>query len=140
MPDTKSLGTSIVFKAGGVAVAGETGCNFAISGAEIDMSNKSTEFWREYLAGRIDWTAGGSAMILFDKVGDTLSASQKALYTAITTRADVEVEIALTDALVFEGTAFFTSFEGSFDDDSPATISWAIRGKGSLVLTEGEGE
>lgn len=138
MPDTKSTGTSIVFKVGGVAVAGETSCNFAVSGAEIDMSNKSTAQWREYLAGRKDWTAGGSAMILFDSAADTLAASQKALFTAITTGADVEVEIALTDVLVFEGTAFFTSFEGSFDDDAPATISWAIRGKDALVLTEGE--
>ena len=137
MADEKSTGTSIVFKIDGVPVAGETGCNFSISGGEIDMSNKSTQYWREFLAGRIDWTAGGDGMIIFDAEADTLEASQKALWTAISTRADVEVEIALSDVLVFEGTAFFTSFEGSFDDDAPATISWAVRGKGALVLVEG---
>lgn len=138
MADSKSTGTSIVFKVGGVAVAGETECNFAVSGGEIDMSNKSTQYWREFLAGRRDWTAGGSAMILFDATADTLAASQKALWTAISTQADVDVEIALSDVLVFTGTAFFTSFEGSFADDDPATISWAVRGKGALVLEEGE--
>lgn len=137
MPDTKSTGNSIVFKIGGVPVAGETECGFSINGAEIDMSNKSTQYWKEFLAGRADWSANGSAMILFDSAADTLAASQKAIYTAVSTQADVEVEIALTDTLVFEGTAFFTSFEGSFADDSPATISWAVRGKGALTLTEG---
>lgn len=138
MADAKSTGTSIVFKVGGVAVAGETDCSFSISGGEIDMSNKSTQYWREFLAGRIDWQAEGSAMILFDAAVDQLSASQKALWTAITTRAQVEVEIALTDVLIFTGTAFFTSFEGSFADDDPATISWAVRGIGALALEEGE--
>jgi hypothetical protein len=55
----------------------------------------------------------------------------------MSTGATVSVEIALTGTLNFSGDAFFTSFEGSFDDDSPATVSWAIRGKGALALTEG---
>lgn len=138
MADEKSTGTSIVFKVDDVAVGGETECSFSINGAEIDVSSKSSGNWKEFLAGRADWTASGSAMILFDSTADTLSAAQKALYTAITTKADVEIEIALTDTLVFEGTAFFTSFEGSFGDEAAGTLSWAVRGKGALTLTEGE--
>ncbi len=137
MADEKSPGTSIVFKAGGTAIAGETGCSFSINGSEIDMSNKSTQYWKEFLAGRSDWTVSGSAMILFDSDAHTLEASQKALYTAISTNADLAVEIALTATLVFSGTVFLTSLEGSFEDESPATVSWSARGKGALTLTEG---
>lgn len=138
MPDTKKTGTSILFKVAGTAVAGETECSFSVSGAEIDMSNKSTQYWREYLPGRSEWEASGSGMIMFDTAAHTLSASQKALWTAITTGAQVEVEIALTATLIFTGLAFFTSFEGNFADDDPATISWAVRGVGALALEEGE--
>ena len=137
MADEKSTGTSIVFKIGGTAVAGEVGCSFAVNGSEIDMSNKSTQYWKEFLAGRSDWTAQGNAMILFDSTAHTLATSQKAIYTAISTGATVTVEIALTATLTFSGDAFFTSFEGSFDDDAPATVSWAVRGEGALTLNEG---
>lgn len=137
MAEEKSTGTSIVFKVGGVAIAGETEVSLSVNGAEIDMSNKSTPNFKEFLPGRVDWTASGSGMIIFDKDTHQMEASQKAIFTAMITQADVEVEIALTDTLVFEGTAFFTSFEGSYADDNPATISWAVRGKGALTLTEG---
>ena len=136
--DAKSTGNSIVFKVGGVPVAGETGCSFAISGGEIDMSNKSTQYWKEFLPGRSDWTMGGGAMILFDSSAATLDASQKAIFTAISTNSIVACEIELANGLSLSGNAFFTSFEADYQDDNPATISWAVRGAAALTLNEGE--
>jgi len=138
MADAKSTGNSIVFEVDGVPVAGETGCSFAVSGSEIDMSNKSTQYWKEFLPGRSDWTASGTGMILFDSTAGTLAASQKAIWTAISTNAQVSVEIQIATGMKFTGTAFFSSFEGDFQDDNPATVSWAVRGVGALSLVEGE--
>lgn len=138
MADEKSTGTPILFKVGGTAVSAETECSLQVNGAEIDMSNKSTQYWKEFLAGRADWNASGGAMLMFDSTAHTLEASQKALWTAMSTRADVEVEIALTATLTLSGTAFLTSLELNATDDSPATYSWSVRGKDALVLTEGE--
>lgn len=140
MPDTKSTGNSIVFKVGGVAVAGETGCSFSISGSEIEMSNKSTLYWKEFLPGRSDWTMSGGSMLFADFGAGTLSASQKAIFTAITTNAIVAVEIILSAAggLKFSGNAFFTTMDADFQDENPASFSWAVRGIDALTLIEGE--
>lgn len=137
MPDTKRSGTDVLFKIGGQVVAGQTDCSFSIDADEINMSSKDTDYWKEFEAGRAEATISGSGITMLDTSAHTLAASQKAIYTAITTRGKVQVEIAFTDNLRLHGTAFFTNFGGDASDGQPANLSWSARVTSGLSLAEG---
>lgn len=138
MAERKITGTDIVFSFETVAVAGETTCSLGGSGGEVDLSNKSTQYWREYLPGRADMTASGSCRIIYDDATNQLNDAQTALWTAFETRAIGTVTIALTATLNFEGEAFFTSFELDAADEEGAMFNWAVRFTGAVTLNEGE--
>lgn len=139
MADSKHNGSDIIFKAGSpaVAVAGETGCSLSISGESIDTTSKDTAQWKSRIAGRSDWSVSGNAMLVFDADTDALAASQKAFWTAISTGALLDVEIALTDALTFTGKVIMTSIEVGAEDSAAATFAWQAEGASALVLNEG---
>jgi predicted secreted protein len=139
MPATKQTGTGILFKIGTTVVGGQSDCNLTINGEEIELSSKDTAYWKEFLAGRADWTVGGSGIVMFDTTAHLLETSQKAIYTAITTGQTVAVEIALTGTLKFAGSGFFTNMSLAAPDNAAATMSWTVRGTTALVLTEGGG-
>jgi len=138
MAEVKITGTDIVFEIDGTAVAGETTCSIAGSGGEVDLSNKSTQYWREYLPGRADMTASGSCRLIYDDSTNQLTASQKALWTAFSTRTTIVVNIAITATLSFSGDAFLTSFEMDAADEEGAMFNWAVRFQGTVTLNEGE--
>lgn len=140
MANRKITGTDVLFDVGGNPIVGETTCSIGGSGGEVDMSNKSTQYWREYLPGRADMTASGSAQLIYDDATDQLETSQKALWEAFRLRSLITVTIAITANLSFSGEAFLTSFEGQFDDEDPAGFTWAVRFTGAVALNEGEGE
>lgn len=137
MADTKHNGTDIIFKVGGTAVAGETDCTLTVNGTTIETSSKTVAQWKEFIAGRSEWEVSGNAMLMFDATADTLSATQKALWTAASTGAAVAVELALTADLKFSGSIIVTQWQANAPDNDNAGFSWAGKGAGALVLDEG---
>ena len=139
MADSKKNGTSILFKVGSpaTAVAGETDCTFTVNGDTIDTTSKSSAQWAEFIPARANWEASGSGMLMFDSTAHTLAATQKALWTAVSTGATIAVEIALDATLKFAGTAIVTQWQANAPDNDNAGFSWSVRGTGALTLTEG---
>jgi len=137
MAAEKKTGTDILFKSGNQVVAGQTDVSFSVSAQEIEISSKDTDYWAEYLPGRADATVSGSGIIMFDEETDTFETTQKAIFTAITTRQVLDVEIAFTDDLVFSGRGFFTSYGGSAPDNAPTSFEWTVRITEGLTLEEG---
>lgn len=135
--DSTSNGADIIFKVGGQPVGGETGATLTVNGEPIDVTNKDTADWKAMIAGRADWSVSGSSMLLFDKTANTLNANQKALFTAISTRSEIAVELALTDTLKFSGSLILTQFEIGANDNEAAVTNWAGSGAGALQLVEG---
>lgn len=127
MAEVKRSGSDVLFAVDGEPIAGETSCSLGGDGGEIEVSNKSTEHWREYIPGRAGMTASGTAQLIYDDTAETLNAQQTALWNAFRNRSIIDVEIRIATGLSFSGSAFLTSFNMSADDEDSATFDWSVR-------------
>lgn len=57
-------GRNLILSIGGVAVAGAKSCDININADDIEISTASSSKWREFIAGRIDWTATCNHLLL----------------------------------------------------------------------------
>lgn len=137
MADAPVNGTDIIFKVGGNPVGGETGVTLSVGGEPIEVTNKDTADWKAFIAGRADWTVSGSSMLLLDTTAQTMAASQKSLFTAISTRSEIAVELVLAGNLKFSGAVLLTQYEIGGPDNEEAVLNWTGRGNGALTLAEG---
>ncbi|WP_430811268.1 MULTISPECIES: phage tail tube protein [unclassified Carboxylicivirga] len=103
---------------------------------EIDISNKDTGGWDDFLAGRKNWTASCDAMFDmedaqgFEQAFDAwLAGTPVRLVSAIKTGANA----IDTGAMQLVGTAIITSISLSSGDGEAVTYSVSYKGKGALA-------
>ena len=73
-------GKNLILKVNGVAVAGARSCELTVQAEEIEVSSASQGRWREFIAGRKEWTMSCSQLVSeiennADMVGQTVSVS-----------------------------------------------------------------
>ena len=143
MADTKHKGSLVLLKidsAGGglpATIAGQRDCTVSISAPEIDATNKDNANATDAIAGRYTAVVTGNGLVLMDDAAGTLEAQVKVLWTAITTRAEIEVEVALgagSAKIAGDGIVTQWDFEGS--DADVVLGSWTMRINGDAALTE----
>lgn len=137
MAEQKQSGSNVLFVVDGTPVVGETSCSIGGSGGEIEVSTKSTEHWREYIPGRADMTASGTAVLIYDDAGPSLHETQSDLWEAFRDRTIIPIEIRLAQGLHFAGSGFLTAFNMSADDEDSATFDWGVRFTEAPELVEG---
>ncbi len=103
---------------------------------EIDISNKETGGWDDFLAGRKNWTASCDAMIDFsdtegfEQAFDAWLAGESVrIVSAIKTDADA----IDTSKLQLVGTAIITNISINAGDGEAVSYSVSYKGKGALT-------
>ena len=143
MAATKQSGIDVLFKVdtdgGGspAAVGGQRDVNLTVGADTIDATNKDNTNFKDKLVGRADWSISANGLALWDDADGTMDANLKVLWTAITTRASIEVEMAVgVGTSKFAGDGYCTQFDLSGADEDVFLADWTVEGAATLTLTE----
>ncbi len=137
MADTKQKGSAVIIKIGATAIAGQRNCTVSLSAPEIDATNKDNQNATDAIPGRYTAIVTGDGLVLMDSAAGTLEPQVKVLFTAITTRITVAVEVALgAGSSKLDGTGIVTQWDLEGSDADVVLGAWTIRVTGDITLTE----
>ena len=118
-------GRNLIIKVNGTAIAGAKSCEINIEGEEIETASPTQCTWREFIAGRKEWSV--SCGHLLPATGTPLKSSAAMVNTVVT----LTVETDLTgDTLT--GQAIVKTWKASGAIGNLAQGSFAFRGTGAL--------
>ena len=118
-------GRNLIIKVHGTAIAGAKSCEINIDGEEIETASPTQGTWREFIAGRKEWSV--SCGHLLPATGTPLKSSAAMVNTVVT----LTVETDLTgDTLT--GQAIVKTWKASGAIGNLAQGSFAFRGTGAL--------
>lgn len=100
--------------------------------AEIDLSNRDSEWWHEAIAGLRDWEISGDGLYIYNDL------AKRKLMIHYTTRTPATLTCILTlsaGVITLQGECILTtiSFPAPFADK--AGISFSLKGAGALTST-----
>ena len=143
MAAVKQSGIDVLFKidtdGGGApaAVGGQRDVNLTIGADTIDATNKDNTSFKDKLIGRADWAISANGLALWDEATGRMDDNLEVMWTAITTRASVEVEMAVgAGTSKFAGDGYVTQFDLSGADEDVFLADWTVEGAGTLTLTQ----
>ena len=120
------LGRNLIVKVNGSAIAGAKSCEINIQSDDIEVASATEMQWREFVAGRKEWSV--SCGHLIPASGTPLKSSSQMVGTNVT----LTVESGLTgDTLT--GSAIVKKWSASGPVGSLANGSFAFRGTGALA-------
>ena len=118
-------GRNLIIKVNGTAIAGAKSCEINIDSEELETASPTQGTWREFIAGRKEWSV--SCGHLLPATGTPLKSSAAMVNTVVT----LTVETGLTgDTLT--GQAIVKTWKASGAIGNLAQGSFAFRGTGAL--------
>lgn len=131
----KVAGASVILKvkdAGQLkAIGGQTGASINRNADTIEVTNKVSDGYREYVAGWKDWSIDCDAFVTLGDEGQTLLEDKFAKGEAI----EVSVRIGGDDnakGVTYSGSAIITSLSTDLSQDDAVTYSLSLQGTGAL--------
>ena len=119
-------GNKIIVKVGGTAIAGAKSCEISIKGDQIETASPTTGEWRDFIAGRKEWSVTCGHLI--PASGTPLKSNAAMVNTVVT----LIIETDMTgDTLT--GQAIVETWKASGAVGNLATGTFQFRGKGALV-------
>lgn len=119
-------GRKIIVKAGGTAIAGAKSCEIIIDGDQIEVASPTTGTWRDFIAGRKEWSVTCGHLI--PASGTPLKSNAAMVNTVVT----LTIETDMTgDTLT--GQAIVETWKASGTVGNLATGTFQFRGKGALA-------
>ena len=107
-------------------------CTLSMESDTIDVSNKNSDGWSDFIAGTKSWSISCDGQFVVDEQG-----SQAALMTAFKNGDFVSIEMKSDDKTVyFKGNAIITSLELEASYDDVFAYSVEFNGKGALETEE----
>ena len=119
-------GKNLIVMADGEAIAGARSCDINISGEEIEVASATQSRWKEFIAGREEWSVSCSHLI--PASGTPLKSSASMVNTFVTLR----VESGLTGD-VLTGRALVKSWRATGTIGNLAQGTFSFRGTGALT-------
>jgi predicted secreted protein len=118
-------GRKIIVKVGGTAIAGAKSCEISIKGDQIEVASPTTGEWRDFIAGRKEWSVTCGHLI--PAIGTPLKSNAAMVNTVVT----LIIETDMTgDTLT--GQAIVETWKASGTVGNLATGTFQFRGKGAL--------
>jgi predicted secreted protein len=118
-------GRKIIVKVGGTAIAGAKSCEISIKGDQIETASPTTGEWRDFIAGRKEWSVTCGHLI--PAIGTPLKSNAAMVNTVVT----LTIETDMTgDTLT--GQAIVETWKASGTVGNLATGTFQFRGKGAL--------
>jgi predicted secreted protein len=119
-------GRKIIVKVGGTAIAGAKSCEISIKGDQIETASPITGEWRDFIAGRKEWSVTCGHLI--PASGTPLKSNAAMVNTVVT----LIIETDMTgDTLT--GQAIVETWKASGTVGNLATGTFQFRGKGALA-------
>ncbi len=111
-----------------VKVAGQRGANLTRSLETIDVTDKDSLNWMEYLASLRSWTLDFDGLVELDDSGYTW------LETCFTNRSTVQVRLSAPNgSTTYIGSAIITELSNEAPHDDAFTFSASFQGTGALT-------
>lgn len=129
MANNTQKGIDIVLKIGEQILAGQLGARLTQSASPIDITNKITGEWKEYLGGLKSWQVDCNGLYVKNK--DTYSQLQEAFRT----NTNIDVEIIL-DQHRYVGQALLTEFPLTAMYNDTYKYNARLLGDGELAISE----
>lgn len=137
MAATPQNATAALVSFGGTAIGGQQDFTLTVNGETIDVTSKDSANFMQKLPGRYSWTLSTNGFAYMDDADGSFDVAFKAAFTAVTTKAEVAVSIALPGgSSTVTGQAAVTSWELSAPDNEGMGGSVSLEGTGALTLTE----
>jgi predicted secreted protein len=119
-------GKKLIITVGGSAIAGAKSCEINIQCDDFEIASATQGKWREFLAGRKDWSV---------TCGHLLPASGTPLKSSaamVGTKVVLSIQTDMTGDIL-TGSAIVKSWRASGAVDNLATGAFSFRGSGALV-------
>lgn len=136
----KVAGASVIIKVntdkGLIPIGGQTGASISRNADTVEVTNKVSEGFREYVAGWKDWAIDCDAFVTLGDEGQTLLEDKFANGEAI------EVNVRIGDdgnakGITYSGSALITSLSTDLSQDDAVTYSLSLQGTGKLSRVVG---
>lgn len=118
-------GRNLIIKVNGTAIAGARSCDINISGEEIEIASATQSKWREFIAGREEWSVTCSHLL--PASGTPLRSSKEMVNTTVT----ITMESGLSGD-VLTGQAIVKSWRTTGTLGNLAQGTFSFRGSGPL--------
>ena len=120
-------GTNVILRKSGVVFAASTSCSLEVSSDQVDVTNKSSGFRKEYVDGFKSFTSSCDGLITLDDYD----------YFDMLTDQENNTVISVTftiDAKVFSGSCNIESVSVDGPVEGVATYSVSLQGTGDYTL------
>lgn len=108
-------------------VAGQRGLTLNKSMEEVDVTDKDSDNWKEFVASLREWSIDADGVI------ETLDGGFAYLQDTYLNRRTVLVQVLAADGSSRAGLSFITDFPEEFPYDDAATFTLTLRGTGPLT-------
>ena len=122
---TKIKGLEVLLYVDGSAVAGQRGASLSMSADELDITDKTTEGYKAYLAGLKEWTISCDGLVC---IGDT---AYDALVAAFLAGNTVAVELK-GKGFGYKGQVSIASMDFDAQYEDALTYSCELKGASAL--------
>ena len=136
----KVAGASVILKVkkdgSYVAVGGQTGASINRNADTIEVTNKVSDGYREYVSGWKDWSLDCDAFVTLGDEGQTLLEEKFAKGEVV----EVSVRIggdANAKGITYTGSALITSLTTDLSQDDAVTYALSLQGTGALSRVVG---
>lgn len=122
-------GGKIIIKVNGTAIAAAKSCEINVNCDEVERTSASQQSWREFLAGRKEWTVTCTHLVTSysGAPGSGVKKSIEMIGTAVT----LTIELSVSDSMT--GSALVKTWRASAVKHSLAQGSFSFRGNGPLI-------
>ena len=119
-----------------IPVGGQTGATINRNSETIDVTNKVSEGYKEYVGGWKDWSVDSDAFVTLGDEGQTLLEEAFADGVAITVNLRIGAD-ANAKGVTYTGKALITSLTTDLSQDNAVTYSLSLQGTGKLARVVG---
>ncbi|MGV2685136.1 phage major tail protein, TP901-1 family [Clostridium perfringens] len=131
----KVSGASVILmvktEAGVIPIGGQTGASINRNAETIEVTNKVSEGYKEYVGGWKDWSIDCDAFVTLGDEGQTLLeqyfAEGKSIEVSVRIGDDANVK-----GITYNGMALITSLSTDLAQDNAVTYSLSLQGTGAL--------
>lgn len=125
-------GSLCTLSIGGALLAESETFTFTGNQAEIDLTNRDSQWWHEAISGLRDWEISGDGLYIYNDL------AKKKLMFHYTTRSPSTLTIILTlsaGVITLTGECILTTISLPAPHADKATISFTLKGAGILEST-----
>lgn len=121
---------SIDVGAGGVLLAESRNFTLTMNQAIIDLTNRDSAWWSQFIAGMRDWEISGDGLYIYND----LAKGRLQNHLISRTPATLTVILTLSDGTrTVNGECILTNLTYPAPNDDAATISFTLKGTDALV-------